>query len=177
MCSHPHTGNATMALSTDTLLEIWLGHRRLTRRVIEAFPDDALFSFRAGGMRTFAELATEMLQMIEPTLRGAIEDDWDGSGYGQPGTTTKAELLAAWDRADRVLEERFPQIPPERFQEDVNTFGLWTAPLVVTLHYLMDNEVHHRGQGYVYLRMLGVTPPPFYQRPPQLPEPDATGPA
>jgi uncharacterized damage-inducible protein DinB len=24
--------------------------------------------------------------------------------------------------------------------------------------------VHHRGQGYVYLRALGIEPPPFYDR-------------
>jgi uncharacterized damage-inducible protein DinB len=28
----------------------------------------------------------------------------------------------------------------------------------------IDNEVHHRGQGYVYLRALGVEPPPFWER-------------
>jgi uncharacterized damage-inducible protein DinB len=32
------------------------------------------------------------------------------------------------------------------------------------LLYVIDNEVHHRGQGYVYLRALGITPPPFYER-------------
>ena len=26
------------------------------------------------------------------------------------------------------------------------------------------NEIHHRGQGYVYLRALGIEPPPFYER-------------
>jgi uncharacterized damage-inducible protein DinB len=30
--------------------------------------------------------------------------------------------------------------------------------------YFLDNEIHHRGQGYVYLRELGVEPPAFYQR-------------
>ena len=30
--------------------------------------------------------------------------------------------------------------------------------------YLIDNEVHHRGQGYVCLRALGVEPPPFRER-------------
>jgi uncharacterized damage-inducible protein DinB len=28
----------------------------------------------------------------------------------------------------------------------------------------IDNEVHHRGQGYVYLRALGVEPSPFWER-------------
>ena len=28
----------------------------------------------------------------------------------------------------------------------------------------VDNEIHHRGQGYVYLRALGIAPPAFYDR-------------
>jgi hypothetical protein len=35
------------------LLEHWQGHRRVTRRMIQAFPDDALFGFSIGGMRPF----------------------------------------------------------------------------------------------------------------------------
>jgi uncharacterized damage-inducible protein DinB len=30
--------------------------------------------------------------------------------------------------------------------------------------YWIDNEIHHRGQGYVYLRALGIEPPAFYDR-------------
>ena len=36
-----------------SLLEHWQGHRRLTRRVIEAFPEDKLFSYSFGGMRPY----------------------------------------------------------------------------------------------------------------------------
>jgi len=163
--------DAPVALTTTMLLEHWQGHRRLTRRVIEAFPDDQLFTFSAGGMRTFAQLATEMLQMIEPTMKGVLENDWSPGGYGRPGPTTKPDLLDAWDAADRALAESWPKITPERFHESASAFGLWTAPVITTLMYLVDNEIHHRGQGYVYLRMLGVTPPSFYQRRPQLAEP------
>ena len=43
----------TTVITAEELLEHWQGHRRLTRRVIEAFPDDQLFSFAVGGMRPF----------------------------------------------------------------------------------------------------------------------------
>ena len=35
----------------------------------------------------------------------------------------------------------------------------WAATI-----YTIDNEIHHRGQGYVYLRALGLEPPAFYER-------------
>jgi hypothetical protein len=28
----------------------------------------------------------------------------------------------------------------------------------------IDNEIHYRGQGFVYLRALSIEPPPFYER-------------
>ncbi len=32
------------------------------------------------------------------------------------------------------------------------------------LLYGLENEIHHRGQGFVYLRELGIEPPAFYER-------------
>ena len=57
---------AAAAVTADAMLAHWQGHRRLTRRMIEAFPDDKLFTYSLGGMRTFGELALEMLTMGAP---------------------------------------------------------------------------------------------------------------
>jgi hypothetical protein len=50
------TAPAAYVYSPDQLLQSWLGHRRITRRLIEAFPEDKLFSYSVGGMRPFAEM-------------------------------------------------------------------------------------------------------------------------
>ncbi len=47
------TVNETSVLTPAVLLEHWKGHRRLTRRVIETFPEDKLFSFSVASMRPF----------------------------------------------------------------------------------------------------------------------------
>ncbi|HEY0045766.1 MAG TPA: damage-inducible protein DinB, partial [Flavobacterium sp.] len=44
----------TEIISKDALLKHWLGHRKLTRKVIDAFPEKDFFEFSIGGMRTFA---------------------------------------------------------------------------------------------------------------------------
>ena len=51
-----------------------------------------------------------------------------------------------------------------RFPETATAFGQFTAPIHDLILYVIDNEIHHRGQGYVYLRALGIEPPPFYDR-------------
>ncbi len=55
-------------------------------------------------------------------------------------------------------------IPPPRFQETLTAFGQYTGALHDLILYVIDNEIHHRGQGYVYLRALGIEPPAFYDR-------------
>jgi hypothetical protein len=64
-------------LTTDALLNNWQGHRRLTRRTIEAFPEDKLFQFSVGGMRPFAEMAWEFIRMAVPIVDGVSTGKWE----------------------------------------------------------------------------------------------------
>lgn len=149
-------------ITPEALLAHWQGHRRLTRRVIDAFPDDQLFQFSVGGMRSFGALAQEMLAMAVPMVRGALSGDWQTASSSEP--QPKREILRRWDESSEELNTLWPQIPPQRFLETTTAFGQYTAPLHDLLLYVIDNETHHRGQGYAYLRALGITPPPFYER-------------
>ena len=157
-----YTGPAAPALTPEALRAHWQGHRRLTRRVIEAFPEDQLFAFAVGGMRSFGVLALEMLSMAAPMVRGSVTGEWETTF--DRAARPKAELLRAWDESTAEIDALWPQIPPARFQETTTAFGQYTAPLYELLLYCVDNEIHHRGQGYVYLRALGLTPPPFFER-------------
>lgn len=154
----------TTAISSQALLEHWQGHRRLTRRVIERFPEDALFTYSLGGMRPFAELVMEMLHIGAPGIRGAVTGTWQSLGqeYGKFGT--RAELLRQWDEATEQINALWPQIPPQRFLETDKAFGWYEGVIHAHIMYFIDNEIHHRGQGYVYLRALGIEPPPFWER-------------
>jgi uncharacterized damage-inducible protein DinB len=146
------------------LLQNWQGHRGLTRRVIEAFPEKELFEFSIGGMRSFAEMTKEMLAIAVPGLKQivtGIQEDFDEK---RAAITTKQQLLEAWDEATEQINVYWAQIPEIRFRETINLFGQFNFPVMVNITYALDNEVHHRGQGYVYLRALGIEPPPFYDR-------------
>jgi len=156
------TSTAAPIMSSQQFLEHWQGHRALTRRVINAFPDDKLFSYSAAGMRPFSALALECLGMAAPTLNGVITGKW--GEFTAPKATTKAELLRMWDDATGEINALWPRIPVTRFQEVDTAFGQWKMPIYELLLYIRDNEIHHRGQGYVYLRSLGIEPPPFWER-------------
>ena len=149
-------------IGPEALLEHWQGHRRLTRRMIEAYPEERLFDYSIGGMRSFGELVLEMIGMAEPMVRGVVTGEWDP--YSPSGERTKEELLRRWDGSTERIQELWPRIPGERFEERLTAFGQYEGRLHDLFLYVIDNEIHHRGQGYVYLRSLGVAPPPFYER-------------
>jgi len=156
-------------ISTSALLDDWQGHRRLTRRLIEAFPEEAFFSFSVGGMRPAAALVTEMITMAVPGVRGVITGQWPAAFEmerrdGKPLPSTKEEFLQRWDEETQLLNEYWSQIPGERFQENIVFFGQWPGTVNWAILYMIDNEIHHRAQAYVYLRALGIQPPFFYDR-------------
>ena len=154
--------HSPLVVPPAALLDHWQGHRRLTRRVIESFPEDQLFSFSIGSMRPFGAMALEMLGIAEPMLRGIVTGEWDQSLTRD--ARPKQEVLRLWDESTEKINRLWPQIPAERFQETVTAFGQYPGRVYELLFYAIDNEIHHRGQGYVYLRALGIAPPPFYER-------------
>lgn len=158
--------NTTAALASfitpEATLAHWQAHRRLTRRMIAAFPADKLFTFSIGGMRTFGDLAREMLGMAVPTVQGVLTGEW--SEFSMPEEKSRDALLRAWDESTKQLDTLWPKIPVERFHETMTAFGQFTMVGHDLILYVIDNEIHHRGQGYVYMRALGVEPPPFYDR-------------
>ena len=100
--------------------------------------------------------------MTVPVVEGVSSGKWEGYKRAKP--TTKGELLQVWDEQTTALSEKFGDIPAQRFSEVDKAFGQWEASGLATIQYAIDNEIHHRGQGYVYLRALGIEPPPFWER-------------
>jgi uncharacterized damage-inducible protein DinB len=147
-------------ITSQQLLEHWQGHRRLTRKVIVAFPENKIFSFTLGGMRPFSEMLVEFSKMTEPIVHGAATGEWIEKKFDPP--KTKADLLALWDADDAAIARIWPTIPLKRFEEEDNYFGQYKSTGLKMILYAIDNETHHRAQAYVYLRALGITPPQFY---------------
>jgi uncharacterized damage-inducible protein DinB len=163
------TPGPAIVIPHEALLEHWQGHRRVTRRVIGAFPEDQLFRFSIGGMRPFSAMAMEMISMAAAGIRGLATREWtmvsDLDHHSKaPKPSTREELLTRWDEVTRQIDTLWPEIPPQRFQEIDKAFGQWEGPVYALFLYWIDNEIHHRGQGYVYLRSLGIEPPAFYDR-------------
>ena len=157
--------DATSVLNTSHFLTNWLGHRDLTRRVLAAFPEEDFTSFSIEGMRTPADLAHELIQVGVKMVRGVATGDFATYVLENP-FTGQAQVLAAFDEDTAAIAEEFPALTEKQLATVHSTFGgSFVANGLTQLRYVLDNEIHHRGQLYVYLRALGIEPPGFYDRP------------
>ena len=169
------TMTTTTSTSTGTiitpaqLLEHWQGDRRLTRKLIEMYPEEHVFTYSLGGMRPFSGFVYEFMDMAIPGLTGVATGKWE---WASPSATrdrsghpdNKKDLLIAWDQQTDEINKLWEQVPAERFQQIEKAFGQWEAPVYQSILYWIDNEIHHRAQAYVYLRNLGIEPPFFWDR-------------
>ncbi len=109
-----------MVISPEALLDHWQGHRRLTRKLIEALPEKELFTYSIGGMRPFSEMVIEMLDMAAPGVSGIVTGQWQSlndmnhiNGNSKPDT--KETLLEQWDQTTEKINALWPQIQAHRF--------------------------------------------------------------
>lgn len=151
-------------IQKNELLDHWQGHRALTRRVIEAFPEKELFEYSLGGMRTFSQMSQELLGIAAPALREIVSGKTEPLEEHDTSIKTKADLLEKWDQSTEAINTLWKDIPEERFSDTIKTFGQYEGTVWSSVFYFIDNEIHHRGQGYVYLRTLGIEPPYFWER-------------
>lgn len=155
---------ANQVLTPNQLLEHWQGHRRLTRKVIDAFPEKDLFHYSIGGMRPFAEMVMELLGIAEPGLREIVTGERAELNEHFDHGNSKTKLLEIWDLATDKINALWVNMDDMDFQKQIVSFGQYPGTIQSSLFYFIDNEMHHRGQGYVYLRTLGIEPPMFYDR-------------
>lgn len=151
-------------ISQEHLLKHWQGHRNLTRRVIDIFPEKDFFEFSIGGMRTFAELTSELLSIGAPAMKGIVTRETEPYKENSDKLTTKEDYLKKWDEDTDEINHYWSQLTVEDFSQVFKLFGQYEFPIIDNIFYCIDNEIHHRGQGYVYLRALGIEPPFFWER-------------
>ena len=152
----------TTMITKDELLQHWLGHRALTRKTIEKFPEKELFEFSIGGMRTFANLAGELLA-LNGALKQVVTKEVEPYAHNA-ALTTKAEILKQWDEETPKISAYFDQISVDTLHDKFMLFGQYEGTILSHIMYIIDNEIHHRAQGFVYLRALGIEPPFFWER-------------
>ncbi|MBU2947771.1 DinB family protein [Zobellia uliginosa] len=158
------TEKVAQVILSSELLAHWQGHRALTRKLIEKFPEKDFFEYSIGGMRTFAEMIQELLSIGGPGTKEIVTGVTTVQNEHIAHGNSKQKVLELWDKETKEINENWSKINISRFHEEIKSFGLYEGTVQSAILYFIDNEIHHRGQGYVYLRSLNIEPPMFWDR-------------
>jgi uncharacterized damage-inducible protein DinB len=154
-------------ITSDSILNHWQGHRRLTRQIIEAFPEDKLFKYSVGNMRPFAMMVKEMICIADSGIQDLFQDERVSEYVRHSGmafANSKQEILNLWDDVTYKIDVLWPLLPHQRFRQVTGVFeGNEKTTSEIILSWI-GNEIHHRGQGCVYLLCLGIELPAFCNR-------------
>ena len=145
----------------------------VTRRAIAAFADHELDYRPQPGMRSPRELifhiyAQEQL-LAEAARQGRFTPEMASGSTPEDASTaatlkrlrTVADLLSYADECHKAAEHIFTAMSDSDVARSVESaFGTYPAWQYFAFAY--DEHWHHRGQLYVYLRLLGKEPPMLY---------------
>ena len=148
-------------LTPEALLTNLKDVRALTRKVIEAFPEKDLFEFNIANLRPFSAMVEEFLMITNYIFAETLHEKHTPFYTEGQFPTTKAELLALWDKVTEIIDREWKEVG--NYTQSLTIYQM-TFSFAQWILYFIENESHHRGQGYTYLRALGIEPPFFWAR-------------
>ena len=150
-----------MAGQLDSYIRNWNRIHKQTTRVMALAPDDKYDWRPAETSMTLGELMNHLWLSELGLAEGALTG---GRPAERPAPLrNSAEMVAAFDQSHAALVERVAALTPEQLLETVTPFGPeYPMQRRVVLNMLHEHEIHHRGQLYVYLRILGCELPHLF---------------
>ena len=144
-------------------LDYYASVRRRTRRVADCIPADQIEWVPRPGAFTPGDLvrhiaATERWMFVE-TVCGRPSRY---ASHGRELADGKDEVLAFMDRLHAESIAQLQTLTPEALQRPAETPAGTKLAAWKWLRAMIEHEVHHRGQLYTLLGMLGVETPPLY---------------
>jgi uncharacterized damage-inducible protein DinB len=147
----------------DVFLEYLDKVHQRTLRVVQCIPPDKLEWTYAAGKFTLGDLVRHIAaierNMFAENVQGRLSRY---AGCGKELADGYDQAVQFMERMHRESVEIFSRLTPEDLNRKCETPG--GAPITVWkwLRSMVEHEIHHRGQIYLYLAMLGVATPPLY---------------
>jgi uncharacterized damage-inducible protein DinB len=157
-----------MSSAKDSFLRVYEQEHATTLRVLDAYPDDKWDLRPHPKCNTALELA--WVFVMERKLGAAVYNDafaeGPPSGEGTPMPETWAEVRAALVEAHEEFGDLVRAASDEELEQTVTFFvgpkqmGDWVR--MDWLWFLLHDQIHHRGQLSIYLRMADGKVPSIY---------------
>jgi uncharacterized damage-inducible protein DinB len=137
--------------------------RSRTKRVIGEVPRDRLEWRPVPGAFSFGDLIRHLAAMERWMFAENVEGRPSRyAGHGPELAEGYGAVVAYLDRMHEESRAIFRRLGPEDLARPCTTPGGATMAVWKWLRAMVEHEVHHRGQIFLMLRMLGVPTTPLY---------------
>lgn len=149
--------------TVESFLRYWSRIRGRTTRVIRAIPPEKVDWTYAAGKWTLADLVRHLAALE----RYMFAENFLGRpsrypGHGRELADGYDAVVAYYERMKDETVAIVRGLPDGRLEEKCVTPGGAELQVWKWMRAMVEHEIHHRGQIYVYLGMLGVPTPPLY---------------
>jgi uncharacterized damage-inducible protein DinB len=149
--------------NTREFLDYWEKVRQRTLRVIACIPEDKYDWSYQPGKFSFADLIRHLAAIERHMYAENVQlKPSRYSGHGKDLADGPAEVRAFLDRMHQESVEIFGRLNQDDFNRKCVTPGGASITVWKWLRAMVEHEVHHRGQIYLYLGILGIPTPPLY---------------
>jgi uncharacterized damage-inducible protein DinB len=142
---------------------------RVSCRAVRMIPPDKLDMKPTPEMMSAKDLAGHMFVSEQVMMKGArtgeiLQEDFAEAGRLVGSMKTPEEIAAYGEKVHAETNAWFKGAAEADYTKPVRAFwGMTMTPeMCVTSSY--EHMVHHRGQLYVYLRLIGLVPPDQYSQ-------------
>jgi hypothetical protein len=152
----------------EQFLAVYEDEHQRTMRILHAYPEDKLDLRPHAMSKTARELA--WVFKLERGLGVMLMNDAFASsapsGNPPPAPSSWFELIEGVEDAHREFGNLIRSMPEEKLQDTVRFFvgpkQMGDIPRMNVCWFLLHDQIHHRGQFSIYLRMAGGKVPSIY---------------
>lgn len=155
-----------MRTELEDLIEHLQRYRSITLQVFDLIDDGDLHWRPSADQYSLGQQLLHIAQAEDRFIHGLFEGDWSFDRVRFPKELPDLEeMRALFGKVREHTLERIGQVDPAELGKVVE---IPDSPVDHTLRswlwFILEHELHHRGQVWGYLRAMGVTPP-FYAIP------------
>ncbi|HYJ80052.1 MAG TPA: DinB family protein [Longimicrobiaceae bacterium] len=149
-------------------LDAFEREHQTTMKVLRAYPPDRMELQPHPRSSTARDLAwTFVMEQVLAEKALTTGFDWSKPPTGMPkAPQTLDEITAALEQSHQKIVQLVRDFPDEKFSDTVQFMvgpkTLGDVPIIAFLWFLLSDQIHHRGQLSVYLRMADGKVPSIY---------------
>jgi uncharacterized damage-inducible protein DinB len=144
-------------------LDYWEKVRQRTLKVIACVPPEKYDWRYAEGKFSFADLIRHLATIERYMYAENVQFKPSRyPGHGPELADGSENVLAFFSRMHQESMAIFSKLTAEDLQKKCATPGNVSITVWKWLRAMVEHEVHHRAQMYIYLGMLGIATPPLY---------------